>query len=95
MKFYHGTTEEAWSAIQQEGVLWGVRPAVTLTDGIEINPCRCTYLSIDSAEEAAQYGPVVLEVEYSPGSLKDNWARGAWQLRVYDPIPISKVRKVQ
>lgn len=75
MKFYHGTSLESWHAIQAEGVLWGQRNL----------PSRCTYLALN-AEEAQQYGEVVLEVDYEPKSLTDNWTEDCWQVRVYDPL---------
>lgn len=79
MKFYHGTSPESWQAIQAEGMLWGKRNA----------PSRCTYLAL-SAEDAQQYGKIVLEVDYEPQSLTDNWTEGCWQVRVYDPLTAFK-----
>jgi len=40
-------------------------------------PSRCT---------AQQYGEVVLEVDYEPKSLTDNWTEDCWQVRVYAPL---------
>jgi hypothetical protein len=85
MKFYHGTNEETWAKIQQEGVLWGVRP---------LAPSRCTYLATDRAE-ATTYGNVVLEVEYDPNNKDDNYHPDAWQLRVYIPILINKLKRLK
>lgn len=81
--WYHGTTSEFWAIIQKEGVLWGRQ------DG----PSRCTYLAADK-EEAACYGNIVLEVEYVPGSGTDNYVPDCWQMRVYDPIPLDRVKVV-
>lgn len=52
MFFYHGTTEENWKRIQEEGVLFGIR---------EFAKSRCTYLTID-IDEARQYGEILLQV---------------------------------
>ena len=85
MKFYHGTDEATWGTIQKEGMLWGVRP---------LAKSRATYLAL-SKEEAKQYGNVVLEVEYDPNPGDDNYHPDAWQLRVYVPILMNKVRRVR
>lgn len=83
MKFYHWTTKENWEKIKAEWCLWWVRNA----------PSRCTYLAVDE-DEAKQYGDVVLEVEYEPKKLKDNYCEWCWQVRVYEPIPIENVREL-
>ena len=83
LTFYHATSEEAWAAIKAEKILWGVRPPAS----------RCTYLSV-KREDAEHYGKVILEVRYTPGSLVDNYCDGCWQCRVYRPIPIEAVRRV-
>ena len=62
MLFYHGTSEENWLKIQEEGVLFGKR-----NFGIS----RCTYLTND-INEAKCYGKVILSVEYDPFLDKDN-----------------------
>lgn len=95
MKFYHGTSEAAWAEIQREGQLWGKREPITFEDGVTTNPSRCTYLSVGDALEAAQYGDIVLEVDYEPGSKTDNYSDGCWQVRVYDPIPLEQVRRIE
>ena len=76
MKFYHGTSEDNWNKIQEEGVLFGVR---------KFAKSRCTYLTTDISE-AKQYGEVILQVEYDPLEHPDmnNYANGCWQLRVYE-----------
>ena len=95
MKFYHGTSPAAWAAIQEEGVLWGKREPITWEDGTVTQPDRCTYLSVDDCLEAAQYGDIILEVDYTPGELRDNYSEGCWQVRVYDPIPVKNVRRME
>lgn len=86
MKFYHGTDTEGWGKIQAEGMLWGVRP---------LAKSRATYLAL-SKEEAKQYGNVVLEVEYDPNpGVDDNYNPEAWQLRVYVPILMNKVKRLK
>jgi hypothetical protein len=95
MIFYHGTSKENWDAIQKEGVLYG-RRFVTDNDGNVIKEAdRCTYLAID-LEEAKCYGDVILQVEYDPFKHKNenNYIDGCWQVRVYEPIPISKIQEI-
>lgn len=86
MKFYHWTTKENLEKIKSEWVLRWVREIKWL------NPWRCTYLAIDK-EEAEQYWDVVLEVEYDPYEHKDknNYEEWCWQVRVYEPIPITQI----
>lgn len=92
MFFYHGTNEEAWRKINEEGMLWGV------------HSYRYTYLTPhrDIAEKYAN--PVLLEVEYEPVGINgrgiDNYGfdppKGmtCWQFSVFVPIPINKVKRI-
>jgi len=47
------------------------------------------------------HGDVLLEVVYEPGQTDekdipwDNYVEGCWQFRVYKPIPIQDVRRIQ
>ena len=92
MIFYHGTSKENWAAIQQEGFLYGRRYITGNNGKILKEVDRCTYLTTD-LEEANYYGKVVLQVEYDPKSSKcNNYVDGCWQLRVYEPIPLSKIK---
>lgn len=90
MKFYHGTSKENWEAIKQEGILFGR----LLVNNKEVS--RCTYLAVD-LEEAKCYGEVVLEVEYNPYKHKNmnNYIEDCWQLRVYEPIPLSDITVIK
>ena len=55
---------------------------------------RCTYLAID-LEEAKCYGGVILQVQYDSFSSKhNNYKENCWQIRVYEPIPLSNVIKL-
>ncbi len=95
MIFYHGTSEEAWDRIQEEGQLWG-RQVILDENGEpskEFKPDPVTYLAVEQ-EEAATYGPVVLQVEYEPGSGIDNYCDGCWQVRVYTPIPLPNIKRI-
>lgn len=102
MTWYHGTSEENWKAIQEEGVLFG-RRYITDNDGNIIKELsRCTYLALD-IEEAKQYGNVILEVKYNPlhENNKDkndlslnNFVAGCWQIRVYEPIDIKNIKRI-
>lgn len=86
MKFYHGTSEDNWNKIQEEGVLFGVR---------EFAKSRATYLTTD-INEAKQYGRVILQVEYNPLEHPDmnNYVDGCWQLRVYEPIALASITEL-
>ena len=94
MTFYHGTSKENWGAIQKEGFLWG-RRYITGSDGNILKEVdRCTYLAVEK-EEARCYGDVVLKVEYDPTSSKhNNYKEGCWQVRVYEPIPLSQIKEL-
>lgn len=94
MTFLHRTTEVAWQAIQEEGVLWG-RPSY--------GGRRHTYLAPPECPPAESFGSVLLEVEYEPkgaGSGADNYGfdpppgEVCWQFAVFVPIPLDQVRRV-
>ena len=99
MKFYHRTTEEAWSKIQEEGVLCGVT-----------NSYRYTYLAPEKCYADESFGSVFLEVEYEPrgvgvkdedGGFIDNYGfdpppgQICWQFSVFKPIPLSQVKRIK
>lgn len=86
MKFYHGTSEDNWNKIQEEGVLFGVR---------EFAKSRATYLTTD-INEAKQYGEVLLQVDYDPSEHPDmnNYFDGCWQCRVYEPIALISITEL-
>lgn len=96
MVFYHGTSKENWNVIQKEGILYGRRFVVDDKGNIIKEVDRCTYLAVE-LEEAKCYGDVVLQVEYNPFEHKDknNYINGCWQVRVYEPIPISKIQEIK
>lgn len=89
--FYHGTTEEKWQKIQDEGCLFGV--------GLSY---RYTYLSEERSVAEAYAKPVLLEVTYVPVALLevDNYGfnppegQSCWQFSVFIPIPITHVRRL-
>jgi len=95
MIFYHGTTEDNWKTIQEEGVLWGRRYVTDNNDEIVKEISRCTYLT-PNIEEARCYGDVVLKVEYDPyaNKTKNNYSPDCWQVRVYEPIKIDKIERI-
>lgn len=88
--WWHGTTEEAWTAIRAEGVLWG-RASY-----------RYTYLT-PHRSVAEEYGVVLLRVRYQPvgvdGTGTDNYGfepppgQTCWQFSVFVPIPLVEVRR--
>lgn len=86
MKFYHGTSQDNWSKIQEEGILFGKR---------ELAKSRCTYLTTD-INEAKQYGEVLLQVDYDPAEHPDmnNYFDGCWQCRVYEPIALTSITEL-
>lgn len=98
MLFYHGTSEENWTRIQREGVLWG-GDTWNKTNGER--GYRYTYLTPD-LEIAKEYGSVILEVEYNPvgpdGRGIDNYGfnpppgQTCWQFSVFIPIDIKKCK---
>ena len=107
MTFYHGTSEENWKKIQEEGILYGRRYILDNDTREPIEEVdRCTYLAVD-VEEAKHYGDVVLEVEYNPfnsrGNIKrskkklpvNNYVEGCWQLRVYEPILLENIKRIR
>ena len=96
MTFYHGTSKENWEAIQREGVLYGRRYITDNNGNIIKEVDRCTYLATD-LKEAKCYGNVILQVEYDPFKNKkeNNYIDGCWQVRVYEPIPISKIQEIK
>ena len=96
MIFYHGTSKEKWDAIQKEGVLFGRRYITDNKGNIIREVNRCTYLAVD-LEEAKFYGDVILQVEYNPlkNKEKNNYTDDCWQLRVYEPIPLSDVIELE
>ena len=101
MIFYHGTTEEKWKLIQEEGVLWGFN--VYSNDCEIYRSYRYTYLS-PLKNVSKVYGDVLLEVEYDPigidGRGIDNYGfnppKGqiCWQFSVFVPISIENVNQI-
>lgn len=89
MKFYHGTSDENYNQIIDEGVLWGLRGTF---QGRRIS--RCTYLAVHK-EDARQYGNVLLEVEYDPTKSEyNNFCEDCWQIRVYEPISLNSIKRI-
>ena len=78
MKFYHGTNEYGLLETQKQKYLLHQR-------GDKMDPC--TYLTPD-LEIAKIFGDIILEVNYDPfkNPKKNNYRKGCWQLRVYEPI---------
>lgn len=95
MTFYHGTTEKYWTEIQKEGILYGRRYVTNNNGSIVKEVERCTYLAT-TIDEAKCYGSVILEVEYDPYKhpTKNNYVPDCWQVRVYEPISITNIKKV-
>lgn len=96
MTFYHGTSEKHWQEIQKEGFLFG-RRFILDSNGKQIKEVsRCTYLAVD-LEEAKCYGDIILSVEYNPYKRprRNNYIEGCWQVRVYEPIPLQNIKKIE
>lgn len=100
MKCYHGTSEEKWKLIQEEGVLWGYN-TYTNPDGSTYRSYRYTYLSPD-LEISKNYGNIVLEIDYEPTGITgiDNYGfdppegETCWQFSVFIPIELNKVKRI-
>ena len=47
-------------------------------------------------QEAKCYGEIVLQVDYDPfiNSKDNNYTDGCWQIRVYEPITIDKIKVI-
>ena len=105
MIFYHRTTEERWDAIQKEGFLWGIHGhdwVVNNSIKKDTSLSRYTYLAPDDPGDS--YGSVLLEIEYKPE--RDNFGKKhnygfdppegqiCWQFSVFEPIPLSQVKRV-
>ena len=96
MIFYHGTSKENWEQIQKDGQLYGYDRILSNDRKTVLQEFRKTYLAVDR-EEAECYGDVILEVEYDPyrkGAKCNSFDENCWQLRVYEPIPISSILNV-
>ena len=99
MKFYHGTKEDKWKIIQEEGVLWGYNEYSN--DGEIYRSYRYTYLS-PHLEVSKNYGNIVLEIDYEPTGIKgiDNYGFDApkgqtcWQFSVFVPIKLKNVKRI-
>ena len=108
MIFYHGTSEDNWKQIQKEGLLWGRRYVTDGNGNIIKEVSRCTYLAKEQSV-AEEFGEVILEVEYNPLNSRGRNRRDkrnhllnnydphpdAWQLRVYEPIPIENIKRLK
>lgn len=82
MTFYHGTNEHGLETTKKQGYLLHERKSKAMP-----NASPCTYLAVD-IEEAEQYGDIILKVKYNPfkNSQMNNYYKGCWQVRVYEPI---------
>ena len=108
MIFYHGTSEELWKQIQEEGLLWGRRYITDSNGNIIKEVSRCTYLAKEQSV-AEDFGEVILEVEYNPLNRRGRNRRDkrnkplnnydphpdVWQLRVYEPILIENIKRLK
>lgn len=97
MKFYHGTSQKSWEEIQKDGELYGYDRIWSNDRKTILHEHRVTYLATER-EEAACYGDVVLEVEYDPyrsDAQCNHFEDGCWQIRVYEPISLSHIKRIQ
>ena len=89
MKFYHGTNKHGLEESKRQGFLLHKRTVLDKNGKPSkiFKPNPCTWLATD-IEEAQQYGDVILEVEYDPtkNPKMNNYSKGCWQFRVYEPI---------
>ena len=94
MKFYHGTTEEAWKKIQKEGVLWG-RPNMYNSSGNKMSRINWFALEMKDAGIFDDRGLtntkcVMLEIDL-PKVKKHTY----WEFVTYDPIPIDRILRLK
>ena len=97
MTFYHGTTKENWEQIQKDGELFGYSRIVSNDRKTVLQEFRLTYLATDK-KDAECYGDVILEVEYDPyrkGACCNSFNEDCWQIRVYEPISISNIKRIK
>jgi len=105
MTFYHRISEERWKQIQEDGELFGISCGLDGWDKVNkdrVNRMRYTYLSPDDWGES--YGTVLLVVEYEPKredfGKKHNYGfdpppgQHCIQFSVFEPIPLSQVKRV-
>lgn len=91
MIFYHGLSKEKWEKTAKQGYLLHDRTSKEYP-----NASPVVYLAIDK-KEASMYGEVLLEIEYNPYTNPkfNNYINGCWQFRVYEPIPLTKVKQIR
>ena len=96
MIFYHGTSEENWKKIQEEGILFGKKYIRDRNGNLHQSMIRCTYLDRDKMN-ALSYGRVLLKVEYNPHKhpLKNDYNKELSQFIVYEPIPIKYIQRIE
>lgn len=93
MKFYHGTTEENWREIQEEGVLWGRKNEYwcgNKTDRINWLATKKNDAGIYNNRGITKTSCVILEVDL-PEVKKHDY----WEYVTYKPIPISRVKRIK
>jgi hypothetical protein len=93
MKLYHGTTEESWKEIQAEGVLWGRKNRLwegRLLDRVTWLAVKNEHAGIFDERGITNQPCVILEVEWPDEYIHPD----CWQITTYEPIPISRVRRV-
>jgi len=92
MIFYHGTTKKAWKEIQEEGALWGRKDQYWCGNKMS----RINWLATKK-EDAGIYDEhgvtntscVILEIDLPEVKRHDYW-----EYVTYDPIPISRIRRI-
>lgn len=111
MIFYHGTSEEKWRLIQEEGILWGYNIHKD-ENGKSYRGYRYTYLTPDIEVARGFDKGVMLEIKYEPvgvdGTGTDNYcfehnipepdrSEGAfcWQFSVFVPISLEYVKRIK
>ncbi len=82
-KYYHGTSEESWRKIQDEGILLGKRSTKKFP-----KMKRMTWLSAFK-ETARSYGPILLEIELD-WDKGENW----WQFWTYEKITLDRIKRI-
>lgn len=102
--FYHSTAPERWEAIKKEGVLWGIHGWGEWSEkNKKKEKCTYRYTYLSPRPLLTGYGSVILKVKFTP-KLEDQGkvhnygfdpppGEECWQFSVFEPIPLSQVRR--
>lgn len=90
MLAYHGTSEDFWKEIQDEGVLWGRKDQYW--EGRLMS--RVTWFT-PYLDEARMWGKVVLSVKFPKMDVDEFNREDEWQFTCSVPIPLEFVKRIE